>query len=212
MTFAFTRLDVMSWFPRRQTLLPLAFIVVVGVVLPLPGMAIVASAFITALMLSAPFLGDERDRLDTLYGILPISRRAVVVGRALSILLYGVAAMVIATATTLVVAAVRGVAVSPDMMGLGYAAAFAATGVSIGVQLPVLFRVGYSRGRLVIYAPALLIAAAIWVSQTFGLVDGDAIVSIPPALTIGVCLAVGLIGLVVGILVAIRVCSTRELR
>ncbi|MER7448200.1 hypothetical protein [Microbacterium sp. NPDC097977] len=34
----------------------------------------------TSLMLSGPFLGDERDHLCTLYGILPISRRVVVVG------------------------------------------------------------------------------------------------------------------------------------
>lgn len=212
MTFAFTRLDVMSWFPRRQSLLPLAFIVVVGILLPVPGMAIVASAFVTSLMLSAPFLGDERDHLDTLYGVLPISRRAVVVGRALSIVLYGVIAMAVATATTLVVAAVRGTTVAPEVLGLGFAAAFAVVGVAVGVQLPVLFRVGYSRGRLMVYAPALLLAAGAWISQTFGLIDGDVIGAIPPALGLGVCVAVGVVGLVVGVAVAVRLYSTRELR
>lgn len=212
MTFAFTRLDVMSWFPRRQSLLPLAFIVVVGILLPVPGMAIVASAFVTSLMLSAPFLGDERDHLDTLYGVLPISRRAVVVGRALSIVLYGVIAMAVATATTLVVAAVRGTPVAPELLGFGFAAAFAVVGVAVGVQLPVLFRVGYSRGRLMVYAPALLLAAGAWISQTFGLVDGDVIGAIPPALGLGVCVVIGVVGLVVGVAVAVRLYSTRELR
>src|SRR5690606_8383979 len=97
MSFAFTRFDLMSWFPRRQTLLPLAFIAVVGILFPVPGIAVAASALVTSLMLTAPFLGDERDRLDTLYGVLPISRRAIVVGRALSVLVYGVIAMIIAT-------------------------------------------------------------------------------------------------------------------
>lgn len=212
MTFAFARLDVISWFPRRQTLLPLAFIVVVGIVLPLPGMAIIAAAFVTALMLSAPFLGDERDGLDTLYGILPISRRTVVVGRALSILLYGVIAMGIAALTTVVVAAVRGIAVPLELMGLGFAAAFAVIGVSLGVQLPVLFRVGYSRGRLAVYAPALVLAAGAWASQALGLLDGDMIGAIPPALAVGVCVGVGIIGLVVGIVVAVRAYSTRAVR
>lgn len=212
MTFAFTRLDVMSWFPRRQTLLPLAFVLVVGILLPVPGMAVVASAFVTSLMLSAPFLGDERDHLDTLYGVLPISRRAVVIGRALSILIYGVVAMAIATVTTLGVAAVRGTPVAAELWGMGYAAAFAVIGVSVGVQLPVLFRVGYSRGRLVVYAPALVLAAAAWASQTFGLVDGDAIASIPPALGIGVCVAVGALGIIIGTAIAVRTYSTRQLR
>ncbi|KNY04031.1 ABC-2 transporter permease [Microbacterium sp. GCS4] len=212
MTFAFTRLDLMSWLPRRQSLLPLAFIVVVGILLPVPGMAIVASAFVTSLMLSAPFLGDERDHLDTLYGVLPISRRAVVTGRALSIVLYGIIAMAVATVTTLVVAAARGTTVAPEVLGLGFAAAFAVVGVAVGVQLPVLFRVGYSRGRLMVYAPALLLAAGAWISQTFGLVDGDVIGAIPPALGLGVCVAVGVVGLVVGVAVAVRLYSTRELR
>lgn len=212
MTFAFTRLDVMSWFPRRQSLLPLAFIVVVGILLPVPGMAIVASAFVTSLMLSAPFLGDERDHLDTLYGVLPISRRAVVVGRALSIVLYGVIAMAVATVTTLAVAAVRGSTVAPEVLGLGFAAAFAVVGVAVGIQLPVLFRVGYSRGRLMVYAPALLLAAGAWISQTFGLIDGDVVGAIPPILGLGVCVALGVVGLVVGVALAVRLYSTRELR
>ncbi|WP_314427259.1 hypothetical protein [uncultured Microbacterium sp.] len=46
MTLAFARFDLRSWFPRRQTLLPLAFIALVGIVLPVPGMAIGAAGMI----------------------------------------------------------------------------------------------------------------------------------------------------------------------
>lgn len=212
MSFAFTRFDVLSWFPRRATLVPLAFIIVVGVVLPVPGMAIVTAAFVTSLMLSAPFLGDERDRLDRLYGVLPISRRAVVLGRAASILLYGLLAMVIATAATLIIAAVRGTAVTGDVLVLGYTAAFAIVGLSIGVQLPVLFRVGYSRGRLVVYALTILIAGAAWLAQATGLLDTKAMASIPLGLGAGICVAIGLLGIIIGTAVAVRLYARRELR
>lgn len=212
MSFAFTRFDVLSWFPRRATLVPLTFIIVVGVVLPVPGMAIVTAAFVTSLMLSAPFLGDERDRLDRLYGVLPISRRAVVLGRAASILLYGLLAMVIATAATLIIAAVRGTAVTGDVLVLGYTAAFAIVGLSIGVQLPVLFRVGYSRGRLVVYAPTILIAGAAWLAQATGLLDTKAMASIPLGLGAGICVAIGLLGIIIGTAVAVRLYARRELR
>jgi hypothetical protein len=211
-SFAFTRFDLMSWFPRRQTLLPLVFIVVVGVALPIPGMAIAASAVVTSLMLSAPFLGDERDRLDTLYGVLPISRRAVVVGRALSILVYGVVAMIIATVATLSVAAVRGTMVASEWLAVGYAAAFAIVGLSVGVQLPVLFRVGYSRGRLMVYAPVILVACAAWIAQAMGVLDDDAIGSIPLALGVGICTAIGVLGVTLGTVIAVRLYSKRELR
>lgn len=212
MTLAFTRFDLMSWFPRRQTLLPLAFIVVVGILLPVPGMAIAAAAFVTSLILSAPFLGDERDHLDTLYGVLPLSRRAVVVGRALSILAYGVVALIVATVAMLGVAAVRGTAITPELLAIGYALAFAIIGLSLGVQLPVLFRIGYSRGRLVVYAPTLLIAGAAWVGQATGMIDGEALSSITPGLAVGVCVAIGAVGIIVGTIAAIRLYATRELR
>lgn len=212
MTFAFTRFDLMSWFPRRQTLLPLAFIVVVGIVLPVPGMAIAAAAFVTSLMLSAPFLGDERDHLDTLYGVLPISRRAVVVGRALSILAYGVVALIVATVAMLGVAAVRGTPITPELLAIGYAVAFAIIGLSIGVQLPVLFRVGYSRGRLAVYAPTLLIAGAAWAGQAMGLIDGDTFSAIPLELVIGASIAIGALGILIGTFTAVRLYATRELR
>lgn len=211
MTLAFARFDLMSWFPRRQTLLPLAFIALVGIVLPVPGMAIAAAAFVTTLILSAPFLGDERDHLDTLYGVLPISRRAVVTGRALSILAYGAVALVVATAAMLAVAAVRGSAVAPEVLGLGYAIAFAIIGLSVGVQLPVLFRIGYSRGRLVVYAPTLLIAGAAWVGQATGMIDDAALSSIPLGLAVGVCIAIGTAGMIIGTLTGVRLYAGPEL-
>lgn len=212
MTLAFTRFDLMSWFAQRQMLLALALIVVVGIIIPVPGMAIIASAFVTSMMLSTPFLGDERDRLDTLYGVLPVSRRAIVVGRALSILLYGVVALIVATVATLGVAAVRGTMIAPELLAIAYAAAFAIVGLSIGVQLPVLFRVGYSRGRLMVYAPTILIVGAAWIAQAAGVIGGDVLGSIPFALGLGICAAIGVLGIVVGTLVAVRLYSTRELR
>lgn len=211
MSFAFARFDLMSWFPRRQTLLPLAFVVLVGIVFPVPGMAIVAAAFVTSLMLSAPFLGDERDRLDTLYGVLPISRRAIVIGRALSILTYGVIAMLLATAATLAVAAVRATAITAEMLAIGYAVSLAIVGISVGVQLPVLFRIGYSRGRFMVYAPAFVIVGVAWIAQTLG-VGSDVIGSIPPAVGVGSCVATGLLGIIIGTIMAVRFYSRREIR
>lgn len=212
MTFAFARFDLMSWFPQRQTLLPLALVVVVGVGLPVPGMAITAAAFVTSLMLSAPFLGDERDRLDTLYGVLPISRRAIVLGRVLSILVYGVAAMIVATIVTLSTVIARGTAVSPEVLITAYAAAFALIGLSLGVQLPVLFRIGYSRGRLMVYAPVMLIAGGAWLAQSTGLIDSDMITAIPLTLGVGACVVIGALSLIIGTVIAVRLYSTRELR
>ncbi len=212
MSLAFARFDLQSWLPRTQTLLPLAFIAVVGIVLPVPGMAIAASAIVTMLLVSAPFLGDERGRLDTLYGVLPVSRRSIVVGRMLAILVLFVIAAAVANATTLVVAAVRGGSPDPQLLLIANAAAFALVGLAVSLQLPVLFRIGYSRGRLMAYAPALVIAGLAWLGQELGLLTSDASAPAPVAVLAGIGFALGVLGVVVGTAVAVRQYEGRELR
>ncbi len=212
MSLAFARFDLQSWLPRTQTLLPLAFIAVVGIVLPVPGMAIAASAIVTMLLVSAPFLGDERGRLDTLYGVLPVSRRSIVVGRMLAILVLFVIAAAVANATTLVMAAVRGGSPDPQLLLIANAAAFALVGLAVSLQLPVLFRIGYSRGRLMAYAPALVIAGLAWLGQELGLLTSDAPAPAPVAVLAGIGFALGVLGVVVGTAVAVRQYEGRELR
>lgn len=212
MTLAFARFDLQSWLPRIQTLLPLAFIAVVGIVLPIPGMAIAASAFVVTLIVSAPFLGDERGRLDTLYGVLPVSRRTIVVGRALAILAYGVLALAVANAVTLATVLVRGGDLAPEILLIANAAAVAIIGLAMSLQLPVFFRIGYSRGRLVGYAPALVVAALAWLGQTTGTITTENFSGIPVGLAVGVGFGIGAVGIIVGTLVALRTYRDRELR
>lgn len=211
MTLAFIRLDLLSWLPRKQTLLPLAFIAVVGMMLPVPGMAVVASAVVASMMISAPFLADERGHLDTLYGLLPISRNKVVLGRATALLVYYVIAFAIAVLTTFVVASARGDAIPLELIGVALAASFGFIGLAMALQLPVLFRIGYTRGRLVAYAPALVIAGLLWLNQTMDLVEIEGELLPPIGLVIG-SLVIGALGSVAGVVLAMRMYGTRELR
>jgi hypothetical protein len=212
MTITFARFDLASWLPRTQTLLPLAFIVAIAAILPVQGMAIVASAFVTTLLVSAPFLGDERGRLDTLYGVLPVSRSTVVAGRTLAILLLNLLAGAIATASTVVVAFVRGDELMPQVLLIANAAAFAIVGFAISLQLPVFFRIGYSRGRLMAYAPAFAIAGLAWVGQATGVITSNAGTPAPVAVIAAICFTIGALGVIAGCLLALRLYRRRELR
>ena len=211
-TLAFLRFDLMSWLPSKQTLLPLALIVVVGIALPVPGMAIVASAVVTSMMISAPFLADERGRLDTLYGVLPLSRRSIVVGRTIAILTYYVLASAVAVVTTWAVAIARGSTIPFEIAGISLAVGFAFIGLAMSLQLPVLFRIGYSRGRLIAYAPALVIAGVLWVNQTLGLIEFDGEFAAPVSLVLAAGFGIGALGFAVGAIIALRMYRTRELR
>lgn len=212
MIAAFVRLDLASWLPRRQTLLPIALVAVVGIVLPVPGMAIIASAFVTSLLISTPFLHDERGRLDTLYGILPISRGTVVLGRALSVLVLGLLVAAIALAVTFGVALVRGTTVPVDVVLMAIGIAAGVVGLALAVQLPVLFRIGYARGRLIAYAPVFLIAGGAWLAQALGLIGETDLAALPVAPIAAAGLAAGALGLVVGVVAATAAYRSRELR
>jgi len=172
MISAFTRLDLSSWFPRMQVALTLLFVVAIGVLLPVPGMAIMTAAIVASLMVSAPFLGDERGRLDTLYGVLPVSRSTVVIGRALAFI-----------------------------------------GVSMAFQLPVLFRIGYSRGRLMAYAPVFVIVGLAWLLQAVGADEGfsAAFEAFPVGALVAIGALIGVIGIICAIAVSARLYRTRQL-
>lgn len=213
MIAAFTRLDLSSWFPRTQTLLTLLFVAVVGVLLPVPGMAIMASAIVTSLMVSAPFLGDERGRLDTLYGVLPVSRSTVVIGRTLSIITYYVVAAALATVVTAISTAARGGQGMTELLLIAHAAALAFVGLSMALQLPVLFRIGYTRGRLMSYAPAFAVAGLAWLLQSTGahVPLQEAFKGVPVAVIAGVGAVIGAIGIICAIVISERLYRTREL-
>jgi len=209
---SFIRFDLTSWLPRRQTLLLLGFVAVIGILLPVPGMALMGAAIVTSLMIAAPFLGDERGRLDTLYGILPVSRSSVV-GRAGSIVVFALLASAIAFAVTVLMASVRGGSLDWGLLLVIQAVAIAFVGLSASIQLPVLFRIGYTRGRLISYAPALLIAGLAWLAQAIGVLDGaqEAAVGVPLPLVVGLGLTLGALGIAVGVLVAVPLYRKREL-
>ena len=64
---------------------------------------------------------------------------------------------------------------------------------------------------ILIYGVVAMFIAA-WLAQATGAIDGDAIGAIPPALGFGACVAVGVLGIVIGTITAVRLYSTRELR
>jgi hypothetical protein len=213
MTAAFLRLDLSSWFVRKNTIYTLLLIAASGVLLPVPGMAIVSAALVSSLMVSTPFLADERGHLDTLYGVLPISRRTVVIGRALSVLAYFVVAAVLATVVTVAVVTVRGEELPIEVLLAAHAGAFAFVGLSMALQLPVLFRVGYERGRTMAYAPAFVIAGLAWLLQATGARAPlqDTLAGVPLITIAGLGVLAGVIGILGAIAVAVGRYRSREL-
>lgn len=211
----FARFDLrtMALTQPLRVLLPLLFTVVFCVTLPVPGFGIVIGAVVATVSASVPFQGDERGRLDTLYGIAPIGRTAVVLGRYCSMVVFALTAVGLGTATTFVMRAVRHQDFGWPLVGAMLLASFACVGVAYAVQLPWFFALGFTRGRPMVYIPVAIIAVAgTVVSRSGWFADvGPADVLAPPGwLAVVVCVAVVVL-LVVSAAIATRVYRRREL-
>jgi hypothetical protein len=212
MIAAFTRFDLSSSLARSQTLLALGLVAVSGILVPVPGMAVLAAALVTSVMVSAPFLADERGRLDILYGVLPVSRRTVVIGRLLSLVVYYVAAAVLATVLTVCVALVRGQPVPLELLLTVHAASLGFVGISFALQLPVFFRVGFSRGRMMAYAPSFAVVGVLWLLQAAGVPVQEHLAGMSSAAIVITGVLIAIVGIACALVIAIRVYSSRELK
>lgn len=212
MIAAFTRFDVGNLFtsPARM-LVPFAFVVVAGIAGPTPLFAIAAAAAVTSLGVGTPFLNDERGHLDTLYAILPISRKTVVVGRYLAMALWFVAAAVIGTVTVVVTNLVRGEAVQPAVLVLTLAVSFCGAALALAVQLPVLFAFGFAKARAAMFLPLIVVVVLVTAAAGLGLLSSSFFAqAIASPLTPAVAVAVGVVAVVISAVVATRIYTRRQ--
>ena len=93
------------------------------------------------------------------------------------------------------------------------AAGLAFVGLTALLQFPVFFRVGFSRGRLMSYAPALVTAGVLWLVQATGTTDvvTDAFAGVSVPLMVGVACAIGVGGVVVATALSTRLYRSREI-
>lgn len=211
----FARFDLVSM-ARTQPLrivLPLLFTVVFSITLPVPGLGVVVGAVVASVSASIPFQGDERGRLDTLYGIAPIGRTAVVLGRYLSMLVFAVVAVGIGTATTLVTGAVRHQDIGWPLVATMLLGATACVGLAYAVQLPWFFALGFTRGRPMVYIPVAIIAVVGFVVGQvgwFGDVEPADLVAPSPTL-VGIVVVAVAAAIAVSATIAVRLYQRREL-
>ena len=174
MIATFARFDLRNFATTQPTrvIIPLAFVVIFGATLPIPGMPILAGAIIAAVTASYPFQADERGQLDTLYASTPISRRAVTIGRYISALVMSAVATGLGVVVALIMAQIRDQQLSPSLIAMMLLAGFGVVAVTLSVQLPWFFAMGFTRGRPMIFIPVAVIAAAGWIAGQTGMLSG----------------------------------------
>ncbi|SEO99782.1 ABC-2 transporter permease [Amycolatopsis saalfeldensis] len=132
---------------RRQALITTGIVLVMlfdrpEVILPA---LIILSASWTA---SYPFQVSDKAKLETLYAVLPVTRRSLLLGRYLWSLAIFVCYSVVGMAASLVSAHVQNIAFAGPAVAEVLAISWAAFALNISIQYPLYVRFGYLRAGL----------------------------------------------------------------
>jgi len=155
-----------------------------------PVMVMVMSVFVAAY----PFAIAEKNDLDTLYGVLPIRRRALVAGRYWFAMVLVVIAAVVGTLIGFAMGAAMGLPFGCVELGYLLVAAFVIVGVLVSVQFPLYFALGYTRARLVTFLPIFAVMAVVILAMD--VLPKDSITLPSPAVLVAIAV-VGTVALLV---------------
>ncbi len=177
MIASFARFDITNFVTPARRVLPAALLVLIApVAAPWPALGIGAAAIVMSLLAANPFTADELGRLDTLYATLPITRRAVVLGRYVALIAIYLAAALAATVAAVITSMSGHRAVDFAALGAVNVAGFLAFAIALAVQLPFFFSLGFTRARPMVFIPAaVLVVAAVLASQAGLTVPPDVI-------------------------------------
>jgi len=141
-----------------------------GILLTAVGIATLAGIISTnlpliigiVLMVSAFFMGSffaviEKNNVNKLYGILPVRKEQIVIGRYLFTLFLGVMNAALATLLTLVVSAIVSIKFSHLALIAWFCGSFFLFCLLISIQFPIYFRYDFSKVSAIANTPVILL-------------------------------------------------------
>lgn len=165
---AFVQLDLLTLQPYYKSVFALLATGSVFGIVQRDAYAMATICLIYALLLVAyPFTIGDKYALDVLYGTLAIRRSTVVYGRyALVVLLYAAVA-VCTVALTYGMALLLRFPFSWPAMTMLVAVFFLFFALAAGLQLPIFFKLGYTKAKLITYIPLVLVPLVLYLFSAF---------------------------------------------
>lgn len=156
----FVALDLRTLSPHLKTIMLTVGVLVVLVGIPAataPAVQMVVALGLVMMIPSHLFSVDERAGLDLLYGLLPIRRRTVVIGRYTTILFTVVISAAVGTVAACAIATLKQLPVQ----GISVSTCYLVSAMLIlqAIQMPLFFMLGYAKARIM--NTVLLFATAI---------------------------------------------------
>ena len=111
----------------------------------LVGLVPALALLLAPLVAAQPFMVADKADLQTLYAVLPLSRRAVLLGHYAWALMSFFAIVITGTALAALLAQAQGMAFDGHSLATLLTLSWALFAVNISIQLPLLIRFGYTR-------------------------------------------------------------------
>ena len=151
-----TRLDFQTIKPYATARTLFAMLILLGVFAFLTNSGATGICILMAMgsfYVAYPFAVGEQNGIDTLYATLPIARGRVVTGRYLFALCTNLLFGSIAYGVLGVITLLRGAAFDWGQNGAVAISAFVVFTLIQAIQLPIFFRYGYARAKMMAYLP-----------------------------------------------------------
>ena len=162
-------------------------------------------AVYSVLVSGYPFATADRYDLDTLFAVLPLRRKVVLLGHYAAAVTTYLLFAAAGAALAIVIGLVRSDAIDTTGFGALLALSWAAFAIVVALQYPLLVRLGHTRAKFVVNLP------------TFVLLGGAAIVNhdlrtvaLSGALTVILAIVVGAVALALSFLVSVLIDPHRD--
>jgi hypothetical protein len=132
-----------------------------------------------ALTLSmTPFIIEDKGKLEHLYLSLPLSRKSIVRGRFAIMLIYVFGTMILTAGLTVLVSDVLDLGyihydINPAIVILCCAVGFVFSGIANVVMYPIVFRMGYSKGKVIGSATHIALVIILFLYSAYFINDSE---------------------------------------
>jgi hypothetical protein len=152
-------LDLRTVAPYRRQII-LAPLLVVAIMFDRPQVVVPALIMLcTSMTAGYPFMLTDRADLETLYAVLPLTRRSLLLGRYLWALMIFAVTIGLGTPAALILARAQHISLSAHTLTMILVVSWAMFALSVSIQFPLFLRYGYTRvGLLATTLPVAVVA------------------------------------------------------
>ncbi len=161
-SWKFTKLDFFTMKSQLPGYLSLVFVVTLFSVMGSDIITIcITSAWFTALMSFNIFIIQEKNKLNRLYGSVSISLKNIVLGRYLYIILSYFVCLLLSLILYLPLSYFKNITITKMDSFIGISLSLLIFTTIVGLQMPILFKLGYTKGRIWSAIPFIVIMSFI---------------------------------------------------